>query len=235
MTQAQTPPAPPPVPGLAGPGVTIAGQNGATTMLSARDVAALRKRGEELSRQLNSATGRRDEVKDALRQAVGADQRGLEQRLTVLDNRISRLETDIDENGKQLASLPAALATSRGEQFGGFNSGRSERTMDRAFLPLSIIFTLFVLTPIAVSIARIIWKRGSLRTPPLSSPENNQRLERMEQALDAIAIEVERVSEGQRFVTRLMSEGRQGALVGEGQPAAQAVPVPRSEPVSGRR
>jgi hypothetical protein len=34
-----------------------------------------------------------------------------------------------------------------------------------------------------------------------------QRLERMEQALDTIAIEVERVSENQRFVTRVLTEG----------------------------
>jgi hypothetical protein len=32
------------------------------------------------------------------------------------------------------------------------------------------------------------------------------RLERMEQAIDAIAVEVERISEGQRFTTRLLSE-----------------------------
>jgi hypothetical protein len=46
------------------------------------------------------------------------------------------------------------------------------------------------------------------------------RLERIEQALEAVAIEVERISEGQRFTTRLLSEGRsagdarQGALTG---------------------
>jgi hypothetical protein len=32
------------------------------------------------------------------------------------------------------------------------------------------------------------------------------RLERMEQALDAIAVEVERISEGQRFTTKLLAE-----------------------------
>ncbi len=32
------------------------------------------------------------------------------------------------------------------------------------------------------------------------------RLARMEQAVDAIAVEVERVSEGQRFVSKLMTE-----------------------------
>jgi hypothetical protein len=33
-----------------------------------------------------------------------------------------------------------------------------------------------------------------------------QRLARMEQTLEAVAIEVERISEGQRFTTRLLSE-----------------------------
>ncbi len=33
-----------------------------------------------------------------------------------------------------------------------------------------------------------------------------ERLERIEQAVDAIAIEMERVSEGQRFTTRLLAE-----------------------------
>lgn len=33
-----------------------------------------------------------------------------------------------------------------------------------------------------------------------------QRLERIETAVDAIAIEVERISEGQRFTTRLLSD-----------------------------
>jgi hypothetical protein len=32
------------------------------------------------------------------------------------------------------------------------------------------------------------------------------RLERMEHAIDAIAVEVERISEGQRFTTKLLSE-----------------------------
>jgi hypothetical protein len=37
-------------------------------------------------------------------------------------------------------------------------------------------------------------------------PDVNARLERMEQALDSIAIEVERISEGQRFTTKLLAQ-----------------------------
>lgn len=38
------------------------------------------------------------------------------------------------------------------------------------------------------------------------SPIANDRLARLEQAVDAIAVEIERISEGQRFTTRLLSE-----------------------------
>ena len=37
-------------------------------------------------------------------------------------------------------------------------------------------------------------------------PEVQDRMTRIEQAVDAIAIEVERMSEGQRFTTRLLAE-----------------------------
>ena len=35
---------------------------------------------------------------------------------------------------------------------------------------------------------------------------SDQRLERVEQAVESIAIEIERISEGQRYVTRLLDE-----------------------------
>jgi hypothetical protein len=43
---------------------------------------------------------------------------------------------------------------------------------------------------------------------PRLPAEVTDRLERMEQALDSVALEVERISEGQRFTTKLLSEGR---------------------------
>jgi hypothetical protein len=46
---------------------------------------------------------------------------------------------------------------------------------------------------------------------PQLPPEIMNRFERMEQSLDAIAVEVERISEGQRFTTKLLSEVRDSA------------------------
>jgi hypothetical protein len=55
---------------------------------------------------------------------------------------------------------------------------------------------------------------GGGRTPPADLKEIRDGLARMEQAIDAIAIEVERLSEGQRFTTRLLAEeGREAAQI----------------------
>ncbi len=64
---------------------------------------------------------------------------------------------------------------------------------------------------------------------PAIAGDSSQRLERIEQAMDAIAIEVERVSEGQRFVTRLLSE-RGGGAIGAAQSALEPARVPAGDP-----
>jgi len=45
------------------------------------------------------------------------------------------------------------------------------------------------------------------------------RLERMEQSIDSIAVEVERISEGQRFTTKLLSEVRGAPALSQRTPA----------------
>jgi len=66
------------------------------------------------------------------------------------------------------------------------------------------------------------------------APESAQRMERLEQAVDAIAIEIERVSEGQRYVTRLLTEGAAPALP-VGQKAADPVRISDREALRASR
>lgn len=72
------------------------------------------------------------------------------------------------------------------------------------------IIGIFMVVPLAViawPIARAYARRlESQPGAPAIPAEVQARLERMEQALDSIAIEVERISEGQRFTTKLLSE-----------------------------
>lgn len=59
--------------------------------------------------------------------------------------------------------------------------------------------------PLALVYARRLWVRDS-GSSAQRSVEADHRLERIEHAIDAMAVEVERISEGQRFVTKLLAD-----------------------------
>ena len=75
-----------------------------------------------------------------------------------------------------------------------------------------------LLLPIVLAYARRIWRRSGMPTIDL---ESSPRLQRMEQAIESIALEVERIGEAQRFTTKLLTER---------QPDATARRIPRREP-----
>ena len=61
-----------------------------------------------------------------------------------------------------------------------------------------------VLMPFARAMARRVDGQSATGRLPLRDIE--ERLDRIERAVESIALEVERVSEGQRFVTKLLAE-----------------------------
>ena len=88
--------------------------------------------------------------------------------------------------------------------------------MDPAMIGLFVPLGFFAMV-IAIVVGRPMIKSYAARLEneskrPQIPPEVMGRLERIEQAVDAIAVEVERISEGQRFTTKLLSEGRANAL-----------------------
>jgi len=173
-----------------------------------RDIQALRAKRSELSNQLESAAGRRARLSGQLVGKEGADRAGIEARIGVLDKRIMQLESDIAETGRLLTMAPNALVAST-------EASRGPGNMDPdAIAALGGVFMIFVLAPIAFSAARMMWKRTNRPpAPPALSNEAVQRLERLEQGMDAIAIEIERVSEGQRFVTKLLSDAHNSPML----------------------
>ncbi|MEO7040877.1 MAG: hypothetical protein ABI035_01300 [Gemmatimonadaceae bacterium] len=65
---------------------------------------------------------------------------------------------------------------------------------------------LFIGLPVARAHARRIEKTPREPRNLSSGEASDARLERVERAVEAMAIEVERMSEGQRFMTRLLSD-----------------------------
>ena len=71
---------------------------------------------------------------------------------------------------------------------------------------LLVICTAIVAVVIGVPIARAIAKRMERADLPKANSDVAQRLDALQQSVEAIAVEVERISEGQRFTTRLLAE-----------------------------
>ena len=208
-------PAPPQAPAApaallpgAQPTITFTGVDGTQHVLpipmTARGISDLKAQREELSNQLVSAAGRRQRLASQLTSMPpGPARSGLEQRIMVLDQRMVQIESDIAATGKQLSEAPLSLTSELGIPFRGGDIPDNVAAIAGAF-------TFFVMFPMAIAMARRIWKRGSYPPAPQVqiSPQIDQRLERLEQGVDAIAIEIERITEGQRFVTRLLSESQ---------------------------
>ena len=125
----------------------------------------------------------------------GADRTGIEQRLRVVDGRILALENDLSATGQLVATVAVTGASGpdmppRGAGFpAGFATGTG----------LTLAGALLV--------GRLVGRRRrptAARDPGVDSA----RLARVEQSIEAVAIEVERISEGQRFVTQVVA-GRQ--------------------------
>jgi hypothetical protein len=70
-------------------------------------------------------------------------------------------------------------------------------------------FVTAIIFAIGIPLARAYGRKieAEAKNPRIPS-EVMARLERIEQAVDAVAVEVERISEGQRFTTKLLSEGK---------------------------
>ncbi len=68
------------------------------------------------------------------------------------------------------------------------------------------MITLVAIIAVVVVAAGLGGNLYHRREPPRSLPLEDDRLKRLEQAVDAIAVEVERISEAQRFTTKLLSE-----------------------------
>lgn len=179
---------------------------------------------DELRSQLETIQSERYSIARRLREGEvnGVDKAGLEARMQSLDARII-------EMNKAVAAADARVASQKGvpgayvpQPFRG-RGGPPEKVIEMGF-----VLALALILPTSIAIARRIWRRGSRNSAPAGmSPEIDERLNRLEQAMDAVAVEVERVGEGQRYVTRMLGAG-------SAQPLSQRVAEQLGERAGGR-
>jgi hypothetical protein len=108
----------------------------------------------------------------------------------------------------QVAAVKARLSQLQGAPIGTPQT----RSVGRRSPPPEMIvggmiaLSLAIVLPLSIAWAIRIIRRGRPRPAGPRADEYGGRFDRLEQAVDAIAIEVERISEGQRFVTKIMAD-----------------------------
>ena len=153
---------------------------------NARDIA--RAQREAAQAQRDAAQAQRDAAQ-AQREAQGGT------------NGSENLVITVTRDGKTVT-----LNGSQEEVFstlGIQQNGREESDGPYVVGALSIISTAVVLI-----VGLVLRHRGkrNVAQQPVRDAEMTQRLARMENGIESVAVEVERISEGQRFTTRLLSD-----------------------------
>ena len=206
-TQVRTPPAPPQAPVVAGTPPSIEALQGQAVELVAQ-LAGLRTEQRLLQRQVQ-----RSGQDAALRSEQIA-------RLSELNAQVARAEG-------QLTAVRAEVA-----QRLGLNQNQVSETAQPLPPPIfrqrqvdpdmvvgmSFVLAMCFVLPLSIAWAKRIWRGRSPVAAAQKADDLGPRMDRLEHAVDAIAIEIERIAEGQRFVTKIFTE----------RPAANAAPVQRA-------
>ena len=208
------------------PSVIVTGVPGGATIkipVTQGYVQGLRLRRQAISDQMLSLDARRQRLIDQLEQ-LGAPgdataKKGMVDRLAFLDKQQLQLESSMASANQELASVPAEMVASA-----SIPPPAPFRMKQDQIMTLSVLTIVLVWFPLAFAAARGIWKKSNRPgLPPTAFAETAQRLDRLEGTVDTIAVEIERISEGQRFVTKLLTDAQRVPSLEAGQRSSEPV------------
>jgi hypothetical protein len=176
----------------------------------------LREQRSELGNQLERLEDQREDMMQELAQTPGAVKKPLEARIATIDARIVEVDRLIAESDIAVArasAVPGAVVPDPPEP--------PRRGPPEGFWVFLGVLTFIVVLPLTIAFARRIWRRGAQVVSTIPS-EIYDRFNRIDQAIDSIAVEVERIGEGQRFLTRVVADQQKAIAAGAAEPVRQA-------------
>jgi hypothetical protein len=194
------------------------------------ELNALVAKRVELKAQLEAVTNRRNEL-SLQGPASNASTREFQSQLRTLEERAGRLQNDIlrtddaiaDAMARGLATTPAPGSQPsvppewQTSTQPALAPGRAPIDLERGMLLLSVVFVIA-----GVFIWRIASSRAAKKFAR-PAPDQSHRFEQLQQSVDVIAHEVERIAEGQRYVTKILNKSLQPALgAGNAEPIGTA-------------
>ncbi|MEX2110452.1 MAG: hypothetical protein WD802_07615 [Gemmatimonadaceae bacterium] len=138
---------------------------------------------------------------------------------SVLESRLADVNKQISVVDGMLASNSASMAQAAAVPGAVVETPRIIRQgpPEEVYI-VGTVFMAIVLLPLSIALARRFWKK-SVTTITSLPRELGERLGRMEQALEATSLEVERIGEGQRFLTRLLTDAEAARALPQRNPA----------------
>ena len=162
---------------------------------------AARLASRELHSQIDQLRSERSQVQRQLTTAQNpVDRQGLETRLQQLDARILDVQKQVASADAQVASRAAIPGVIVQEVPRG-----PDIPKEAVLLGISGM-AMIVLLPMSIAWGVRFIKRGAAAVAAFPS-DLADRLTNIERSVEAVAIEVERLGEGQRFVTQLLADG----------------------------
>ncbi len=175
-------------------------------MAQAGAMHAAQAQVRELSRVIQAMANRREALARRLDRASGPEARALHAQISSLDGQLSATQAHLVDVSTRLGDVRTAVATMVPPPIQLRSFGPAHIIDPDAITAVFVLFSIGVIVPLSVGLARRLWRQPAPHLPRESDLISSPRLERLEQAVDSIAIEIERISEGQRFVTKLLSE-----------------------------
>jgi hypothetical protein len=161
-----------------------------------------------LSQQMVALRAQRDVLGRQLRNMPASGLRvDLEAQNTQLKSQLTQVEMQYEATRAQIGSrlsVAPGMVTATGINVPPSYIPRRGPDPDM-IVGMTFALSICIGLPLAIAYARRIWK-GTSKSTPAKPDESTSRLERLEHAVDAIAIEIERVAEGQRFVTKVLAD-----------------------------
>lgn len=194
-----------PAPAAPPPGQTTVGTPTAApspVIVSPRELyLGLREKREVLQNVKGRLEDERQEIVNQLRQGAvsDADKAGLDQRLAAVDQQIAKTSIDIAEADAAVAAGAAVPGAIQEEP----RSNPWEYGPPVELVAMGIGITGALLLPVALAWARRLWRKANVISAV--PPELSDRVGNIERNLETVALEIERIGEGQRFVTQLMA------------------------------
>lgn len=170
------------------------------------ELEALVASRSELRDQLTAATQRRIELLTQQQVAGDVGRAEIGARIASLDQRSARLEQQIQGYDEAIAAgIARGLATTP-----RVDVPRVNVTVPPMFPRSYAIAPILIANGATLALMAILfWAVVRRRLRGIGSPaipDQSRRLDQLQQAVDTMAVEVERISEGQRYVTKVLAE-----------------------------